>query len=788
MSKIGKIMKKTLAIILIITLITGLLSGCGTNTKKNVSTTSSQQVASSNQAAVLIVDQILEEMNSESSDSISKGPIINEAVMETGISDDWHDYVGDIDTFVYGLIENEYQLAFKTFNAEIILPDETQIFGIGYTDYSEYYEREDGEGGYFPAGFLALIGEPSIPDNLIDTGLEIVNLDNVDSKYQFVYAYDTDSYMEHCVIWDQYLRYGIDEKGRITYKTQKYKWGYCDESLGALYSYDEDKYVYDPNVGVYKFIAGRSLFESIDYSELEDRINQILKEQDKYFSEVDITTVIYEAKEAMDAYLLSLQEETFMGCSVAEILRIAATLNPEECIRFTPDGLIQVNMLETPPREPEALTKWLTGICCGTAVVACIAATVFIPAVGPAAASISAAAAEAFMEVVIQNHAVEDINWQKVAIAAATAAALAWACPLMASKATTGITNALGQNIGAEAATQIGKLSGYGILTFSNAVSSGAAASVFKIIDGGTKEEALNAFFMGAAIGAACTVVAVPLAKAVSASVNAVANKFPNSWLVKKAAAATAFIGKHQVKLFDGKYDSILIPKSINEAAEAAGYQLKLQQVNDEQLIMRIDQLPSAKNENFIITDADGNVLTKDALRKNGGVGEIRLRDSCDSQIREVFEQNNVTKLEVRNGSPDFGPISKAKTNIEITPNREVNFDETCKKLLDEWIDDPSSIPPEFQKKLDDIGTSIYDISDGDLQSFLSDLQWTIHEGIDNTVYLVPRIVHSRLSHGGGVALAIAQESIKIANTFFRELHDSVATGIAGTLIIEGAQ
>ena len=43
------------------------------------------------------------------------------------------------------------------------------------------------------------------------------------------HAYDTEPFLEHCVIWNQYLRYGIDDNQHITYMTQDYERGKCDE-------------------------------------------------------------------------------------------------------------------------------------------------------------------------------------------------------------------------------------------------------------------------------------------------------------------------------------------------------------------------------------------------------------------------------------------------------------------------------------------------------------------------------------------------------------------------------
>ncbi len=767
------------------------ISGCGQAGNTEPANTSNSSTADT-ETAVGIAETILSETEEadDSSEDLTQSSVSPPSVpSDHKASYDWHDHVGNLDTFVYGLLMNEYQLAYKTFNAVIVLPDETEVFGIGYTDYSEYYERADGKGGYFPAGFLALIGEPEIPEDEIDNGIEIINLDNEESKYQFVYAYHMDPYMEHCVIWDQYLRYGIDENQHITYETQKYERGVCEEELGTLYSFDEKRVVFEPDVGDYQYISGTSLYGTIDYEEVQAEVNRILEEQEYNFADVEVETVIYEAKDAMRSYLLSMQEETFMGCSVKEMLRISETLDPKECIQFTDDGLVFVDMTSTPPKEPEALTKWLTGICCGTAIITCAGVSIFVPALAPVSGAISGAAVEVLMEVVAQNRDISDVNWGKVAVAAATGALLAWGCPMMAAGATKGAVNVLGQRLTAEMATQLGKLAGYGILTLSNAVVTGSASAAYTVLDGGTKEEAIDAFRIGAAIGAACTAATIIVANAAGAGMNALTKSHPNNWLSKAASKAGAFVKGHQIHPFDEKIESVLIPKSINEAAEAAGYQLKLLDTNDKQLIVNVDQLPSSTNENFVIVDDNGNVLTKADLRKNGGNGRIILRDSCDQEIRNIFENEyKVTELRIQNGVPDFEPISQYHTNVTITPNRTDNFNETYKTLANEWSETPSKIPDRFREEMTRRQITELDLDDRIVRDILSDLKWTVHEGLDNTIYLVERTVHSRLSHAGGVAYAAALEAIEIGTMFFKELHDSVATGITGTLIIQGAQ
>ena len=501
-----------------------------------------------------------------------------------------------------------------------------------------------------------------------------------------------------------------------------------------------------------------------------------------------------------------------MGCSVKELLEISATLDPKDCVQFSPEGMVLVDMTSAPPQEPVALTKWLTGICCGTAIATCFAVSIFVPALGPVAASVSGAAVEVFMEVVVQNQNVKNVNWGKVAVAAATGALLAWGCPMLAGHASSGIVKVLGKSLSAEMATSLGKLAGYGILTFSNAAVTGSSGAAFSLLDGGTKEDAIDAFRLGAAMGAACTVAATLVANGIGVGINkALQEAEPNSWLVKMSDTTSSvgkFINKHQVKLFDGKLDSILIPKSINEAAEAAGLQLKLQQTNDMQLIKRVDQLPSKTNKNFVMTDDSGNVLSKADLRANGGNGKIQLRDSCDPELREAFAKYRVNEITIKDGVPDFDPISNYKMELKLTDKRAVNFSNAYDKYLEEWTDDPTKIPEIIQAELNRKGKSIFNAEPNDIASMFSDLHLTIHEeaasntginvttqfaeeaqeGIDGVVYLVDRTIHSKIGHAGGVAYASAIQKIEIGMVYFEKLHDSVATGITGTLIIEGAQ
>lgn len=531
--------KRMVSILLIVFLTTSLLTGCAGSTREVPS--------GSNDSAQNLTPTTIEPQNTVTVSPPT--PTVN------------HGQGANIDYLVYEKLFNGYSMAYDTFDAVIILPDGTELYGIAYCDYSCYFEREDKTGGYFPAGFLIDGGNSEISKEDLKEGLVIENLSYSDDRYGFVLGYETEPYLEHFVVDGKYVKYGVDDHGMIVHTECEYKKELVDTSLGALYSYDEKRYLYDPDVGDFKPVNGDSLYSSIDYKEIEAEVNRILEEQDQNFSTVEIQTAAHFSQDAVRSYLLSLQEETFLGYSVDVLVEEVSKLDPMECFRLTPEGYVVLE-IESIPKTPSALAKWTVGISCGIVVAGSIALNVFVPATTPLVGAICGAAIDSFMQVVIENHAVEDINWKKVAVSATAGALMAWACPLGASA----ITQSVGARTGSVA---LSKLAGYGFLTISNSVVSGATNAAFTIIDEGSSDEIFNSFLIGAALGACCTVGASLLSEVGHAGMNYLRSSKPENWLVKLSDGASAFVGEHQVKLFSDSVENILSPKSVYEASRA---------------------------------------------------------------------------------------------------------------------------------------------------------------------------------------------------------------------------
>ena len=260
-------------------------------------------------------DQVVSEVVADIMEDIQQPETTEEIVAEAidvVYSQEWEDYVGDFETFAYGLMINDLKYGYEVFPAYVELSDGECISGIGYTDYSECYSNDDETEYVFSAGLIPYCGELDIPEEEVENGLFLCNLDYPGEDAGFFLEYGGEEYTDHCIVYDKYMKYGIDEKGKIFYEVSDYDESTFDKSIGSLYSYDTKKYIYATDFGKNVTITGESLSAQMDFDEIEKEINKILEEQDYNFASVDVDTYAYMAQEAVESYLLSLQQETFM--------------------------------------------------------------------------------------------------------------------------------------------------------------------------------------------------------------------------------------------------------------------------------------------------------------------------------------------------------------------------------------------------------------------------------------------------------------------------------------------
>lgn len=676
------------------------------------------------------------------------------------ISDNWEDYRGDLETFVYGLIINELKYKYDVFPAYVDLPDGNAVHGMAYTDYSNCYASEDEKNYCFEAGFIPYYGELEVSQSDFDSGLTIHNLDYSNDTASFVWAFGSESFTEHCVVYKQYLRYGIDSKGKITYTAEKYTRGQCDESLGSLYSFDEAKYLLDLDVGTYKYVNGASLFSRINFEELEAEINRILETQELNFASVDIETCAYIAGEAIDSYLLSLQEETFLGYNVQELIEAASKLDPLECYRITENGLITLKISDK--EDASSTVRWLYGIGCGIVVAtAMVGSIVFIecPPLSALSSAVAGTAIEIFMQVAVSGEKPENINWNQVAIAAVTGAVSGFLGPYVA-------------------ATYQGAAYVVADSLIDGLVGS-IEYSVRGWMEGKRGLELVKSFGFGAICGFGISVgfkgVGALLSKAANKVVAPAIKKLSDKVFPKlsaKTSSLSDFFSRKLYTLKDKVDSSIFHSKYISEKITRKQLQRLAKDGSTELLDKSMNQLSPSD-----LVDGNGNALKKNSLYdmfKNAKDGDTFAYIKKGNEIIEVVKKNGMVGIKF-----DASKYQSVLLPNGLTPNRSDNFEAAAKALKQNWLDNQSLIPESIANSIKASGIDLEAMSPKRLATLISqNKDFVLHENIDFfSVTLAPRVLHEGTSHMGGVGLAQFMKS-HMGMEFFDRFVSAAATGV----------
>ncbi len=723
----NRMLKRIISIVLLFTLVLPTITGCGRDDVPKVS---------SNNSISVNTNQIVEQTVQSILNKIEEQPTIENIVEEaktTSLSTNWEDYVGDFETFVYGLLSNELKYKYDVFPAYVVLQDGTHVYGIGYTDYSECYANEEETNVVFNAGIIPYYGEIIIPDEDFNSGIKLYDVDFQDDGYGFVLAYGSDEFVEHCVVYNKYLKYGVDSQGGVFYETIEYDKEICDTELGALYSFDENKYLYDTEFGNYITLSGTSLSTEIDYAELEKAVNDILEMQDFNFASVDVETYAYVAQEAIHSYLLSMQEESFLGYDVDYLVEIAGQIDPTECYRITSDGLMVIDFNVNPGNEATTLVKWLVGT--GSIIVTAVGmvgsmAFIECPPLSAAAGAMAGTGIEIFMQVVISGKALDSVQWSKVALAAATGAVSGFLGPYV-----------MAEFKGAEYFFVDSAIDG---------VLGGVEKSVAAWLDGESGKEIIKQFGYGAALGFGLSAGFKGVGKIlekVASKVGPSLSKGLFQKLTKKTSALAAGLGSTIYKLKKVADSSVFHSTYISDKLAWRQISRLINEGSDDLAKKSLNSLTKSKE----LLDINNNVITKEQLKHifdKAADGSTLAKIQMDGEVVEIVKKNGMIGVYF-----DRSKYQTVTLPRQLVADRDVNMVEAAKKYKEEWLKNPSLMPETINKILQDQNLELEDLSANYLKVIISRSDMVMHENIDmKTVTLVARTVHDKAEKWGGVA------------------------------------
>ncbi len=511
-------------------------------------------------------------------------------------------------------------------------------------------------------------------------------------------------------------------------------------------------------------MTGSSLYNQIDYAELEKEVNEILEKQDINFATVDVESCAYFAQEAVTAYLLSLQEETFLGYSVKELVEIAEELDPTQVLRFTDEGAAVIDIQAFPEGKKE-LVKWLVGTCCVIVTVVSFVGSVIsieCPPLSACSSALAGVSIEIFMEVVIEGKDLENISWDKVIISAVTGAISGYLGPYISIATKSGASRFL-------------------LDTAVDSLLAGIEYTTFAWLEGASGKEMLDAFGDGLTLGfvfsasfKGATNIIGKVAKKVAPEVEMVLLQLPPK-LSKKVADFTSDASKWVKGLKKVADNSVFHSEYISRKMTDVQLARVVNKGEPELTKKAFDRL--AKDN---IYDVDGNIISKEKLKDifdlaadSQIIGSIKVGDDVVNIMKKngvvgiIFDQRKYQTVEVPNGL-----INDRKANLLAGASE-------FKKL---WLKDPTTIPETVKKAIKDNGVELVDLEANMLKTMLGMRSngWVLHENIDmKSITLVPRNVHDivegGISHFGGYGIAKHLKS-HMAFEFFERLRNAAAT------------
>ena len=370
------------------------------------------------------------------------------------------------------------------------------IYGIGYSKYADAFRSEEygDDITLYSAGFIALPNQPIITENDIlncTIVYETTSSEDIDEEKLdiFILTFSENYGPCHYVADDRYVVYSINSTD-ICYQSIPASEEVYNPEYGVLYSYDEGRIIFDPNIGKKSAITATSINTLLDPIVAENEYNRYIAEQTANGFTVDTMNFVYISYAALEAYCLSNQDERLLGIDVQEFYDMERTVGPNEY--YTVDENGNLTKLEFPPNEDESKAGWLDrlfGAMAGIGFIVAgviIVATVSVISCGAATAAAPyimgafiGAGMEVFMQTVIQGRPLKDVNWLRVGIAAVS-----------------GVLSAI---------PGVGWL-GAGLIQ-------GVTEAAMTAVDGGSLEDVLKAFAVGFVTGVAIHGVSKAISK-----------------------------------------------------------------------------------------------------------------------------------------------------------------------------------------------------------------------------------------------------------------------------------
>lgn len=227
-------------------------------------------------------------------------------------------------------------------------------------------------------GFVQIVSEtvkfeePQLESSIIAvTPTESAEEDEI--SYICTYCYENIQ-ASHFIYQGKYVSYYQQSPMRVVYSILENETQNYDFTLGSLYDFDHQRYVYDESIlGEYQTHSGTPLFSETDYAALQTDLQAMAEQQYLNGYIVSEYRIVYISPESVQAYIDSTEEDTFYGYSTREL---SEAFGFGTALVYTENGFQSAKMI-----EEEESYNWKSfmikvGIGCGILIVGAILAPV----------------------------------------------------------------------------------------------------------------------------------------------------------------------------------------------------------------------------------------------------------------------------------------------------------------------------------------------------------------------------------------------------------------------------
>ena len=225
-------------------------------------------------------------------------------------------------------------------------------------------------------GFVQIVSdtvkyeEPSSAQSVITV---VPSDDSIVKHLICTYSYEN-IVSDHFVYQGYYVSYYQQSPMRVVYSITENITSNYDFTLGSLYDYDHERFIYDRSIlGEYQSHSAIPLFSETDYLALEAELQEVSEQQLLNGYYVSEYRIVYISPESVQAYLDSKEEDTFFGYGTRELTE---AFGYGTALAYTENGFQSAKIIEE--NESYNWKSFLTkvGIGCGVLIVGAILAPV----------------------------------------------------------------------------------------------------------------------------------------------------------------------------------------------------------------------------------------------------------------------------------------------------------------------------------------------------------------------------------------------------------------------------